>query len=302
MTLEYPITDRASKALATGRRLAESHNAKCYHTGWVLAGLADDINSVAGHTLSVLEAKTGTGTIQERIIRSASGHDGIPIPGNHLGGIPQSDEWQEMLSLVDNQVSKLGHSFSGCEHFLLAICNMPNSIAARIIFFLFDVDESGSSLKTISDFVLNLIRGPIDTYRDIKPKNTIHATRLGVFLYLLMRDHVTFGAIEHMVQLVSRNVDYILTDPNLAKYVEFVANKLRKDDLGKTQETISTIGCVERVEDELTKAIVDIRSVMELNKGKEKIEFGAESIAMLHDKLESAVAGLRGVCWEKEDA
>ena len=122
---ESKFTDKAEQVIKKATETAKSWGHSYVGTEHILFGLANEENSVAFNVLKENDIKS------EDVLSCIKNIKGLDMPVTSVRGLTPRVKRIIELSLLEAQ--KLGHSYIGTEHILMAILRDGESVAARII-------------------------------------------------------------------------------------------------------------------------------------------------------------------------
>ena len=122
---ESKFTDKAEQVIKKATETAKSWGHSYVGTEHILFGLASEENSVAFNVLKENDIKS------EDVLSCIKNIKGLDMPVTSVRGLTPRVKRIIELSLLEAQ--KLGHSYIGTEHILMAILRDGESVAARII-------------------------------------------------------------------------------------------------------------------------------------------------------------------------
>ncbi len=137
---ESKFTDKAERVIKRATETAKKWGHSYVGTEHILFGLATEENSVAHNVL------TENGITSDNILSCIKNIKGVDMPIVSVRGLTPRVKRIIELSLLEAQ--KLGHSYIGTEHILMAILRDGESVAARII-----AELSGSAEKIYYDLI-----------------------------------------------------------------------------------------------------------------------------------------------------
>ena len=137
---ESKFTDKAERVIKRATETAKSWGHSYVGTEHILFGLATEENSVAYNVLSE------NGITSDNVLACIKNIKGVDMPVVSVRGLTPRVKRIIELSLLEAQ--KLGHSYIGTEHILMAILRDGESVAARII-----AELSGNAEKIYYDLI-----------------------------------------------------------------------------------------------------------------------------------------------------
>ena len=137
---ESKFTDKAEHVIGHATEKAKEWGHSFVGTEHILYALSAEENSVAKNVLNEC------GLTPEKVFECIKGIRGLDMPVSNVRGLTPRVKRIIELSLLEGQ--KLGHSYIGTEHILMAILRDGESVAARII-----AELSGNAEKIYYDLI-----------------------------------------------------------------------------------------------------------------------------------------------------
>jgi len=141
------FTERSQRVILLAQEEAKRLKHHAVGTEHLLLGLIGEGGGVAANALEVLEVDVEQVKIQvEKMIGKGDADDSAEI-----GFTPRAKK--VVLELAAQEAQKLGHSYIGTEHLLLALISEGEGVAARVL------EELGASLPQVKRVVIELLGG-----------------------------------------------------------------------------------------------------------------------------------------------
>ncbi len=137
---ESKFTDKAENVIKKANEMAREWGHGYVGTEHILYGLSTEGNSVAYNVLK------DNGIESEKILEAIKRIKGIDTPVNSVRGL--TPRVKRIVELSFLEAKRLGHSYIGTEHILMAILRDGESVAARII-----AELSGNAEKIYYDLI-----------------------------------------------------------------------------------------------------------------------------------------------------
>ena len=137
---ESKFTDKAEHVISHATEKAKEWGHSFVGTEHILYALSAEENSVAKNVLNEC------GLTPEKVFECIKGIRGLDMPVSNVRGLTPRVKRIIEIALLEGQ--KLGHSYIGTEHILMAILRDGESVAARII-----AELSGNAQKIYYDLI-----------------------------------------------------------------------------------------------------------------------------------------------------
>jgi ATP-dependent Clp protease ATP-binding subunit ClpC len=143
------MTDRARKTIVLSQEEARLLNHAHIGTEHLLLGLISEGEGVAASALASFDISLDKARRQvEQYVRAG--------PSASPGHIPFTPRSKKLLELSLREALKLGHSYIGTEHLLLALLREGEGVGAQVIV------ELGAPLESVRAEVLGLLEGHVE--------------------------------------------------------------------------------------------------------------------------------------------
>jgi ATP-dependent Clp protease ATP-binding subunit ClpC len=160
------FTDRARQAIVRTQEEARALGHANVDVEHLLVGLIRDDGGLAYKVLT--EAGVELDAVRSKIVEKHGDPDG-PSPAGHL---PFTPEMKKILEYALREALRLGHNYIGTEHLLLALLQMPGTVAVEIL-----ADEvCGVDVKEWRTRVLRLLAGG-EARRTFEPQSLVDPSR-----------------------------------------------------------------------------------------------------------------------------